>query len=387
MIVADHATILIIHGITEIGGAERELLTILERLPARGYAPCVVLSGNGPLVEELARRDVPTRSAPFPPWRKLAAYPRRASAVRRLRALLSELNPTLVHVNDIWWVPQTLRARAGSPGSTVPLVAHVRQGIEPRKVRPYELAKADLVLAVSHWVERSLQEGGVSPERIETIHSGLDLGKIRDRGDPVQVRNGLGIPPDATLLGTVANPFPIKGYDVMLRALPAILRACPRCHYVIVGRGDAAYERALRKLSERLGVDGHVHFTGFREEVNPILAALDVYVHPSRMESFGISLIEAMAMGRAVVATRTGGIPEIVVEGETGVLVPPEDPEALAVAVCALLGDTPRRRTFGEAGRRRVNDHFTVEVMMERMTRAYTQLLECRRPARVTGPV
>jgi glycosyltransferase involved in cell wall biosynthesis len=379
-------TVLFVHGIGEIGGAERELLIILDHLSGMGYRPNVVCPDQGKLAEELQRRSVEACGGLFPPWRKWYAYPQRGPAIHRLRQLLEARQPALIHVNDIWWVPQTLRARAGSGGSLIPLVAHVRQGIESRKVRLYELDQADLVMAVSHRVERSLQEGGVRPERIETVHSGLDLRKIQDNGDPLTVRSRFGISPDVPLLGTVANLFHVKGLDMMIKAMPAILRLSPRCHYIIVGKGDVAYETELRDLTKRLGVDGHVHFAGFQESVYPILEALDLYVHPARMEGFGIALLEAMAMGRAVVATRAGGIPEIVIEGETALLVAPGDPEALASAVSALLGDPMRRTAFGKAGRRRVEERFTVEVMMGTITRAYARLLESRRPAGVTGP-
>ena len=138
--------ILFVHGITEIGGAERELLGVLENLPRYGYYPVVACPGDGPLVEELLRRGIPRKEAMFVPWRKLWGYLQRAAAIRGLRQVIEMEQPSLLHVNDIWWVPQTLRARAGSGGSLIPLVAHVRQGIESRKVRLYELDQADLVI-------------------------------------------------------------------------------------------------------------------------------------------------------------------------------------------------------------------------------------------------
>jgi len=367
--------ILFVHGITEIGGAERELLGVLENLPRYGYYPVVACPGDGPLVEELLRRGIPRKEAMFVPWRKLWGYLQRAAAIRGLRQVIEMEQPSLLHVNDIWWVPQTLRARAGSGGSLIPLVAHVRQGIESRKVRLYELDQADLVMAVSHRVERSLREGGVRPERIETVHSGLDLRKIQDNGDPLTVRSHFGISPDVPLLGTVANLFHVKGLDMMIKAMPAILRLSPRCHYLIVGKGDVAYETELRDLTKRLGVDGHVHFAGFQESVYPILEALDLYVHPARMEGFGIAVLEAMAMRKPVIATRTGGIPEIVQEGKTGILVSPGEPDKLAQAIVDLLQDSTRRVAMGRSARNRVETMFTVEAMMDRLIAAYGLLL------------
>lgn len=371
--------VLFVHGITEIGGAERELLVMLDRLPQRGYRPIVVCPDGGPLAQELVRRGIETRIAPLPSWRKLFAYPRRASAVRALRDVIALVRPAVIHVNDIWWVPQTLRAVEGLP--RIPIVAHVRQEIEPPKAGRYALDRADLVLPVSRQIQRSLEAGGVRPERLRTLYSGLDMARVKDQEDGRDARRRFGIPAESPVLGTVANLFARKGYEVMFRALPMILKVSPQTHYLIVGTGDADYETRLRTMVEVLGLADRVHFAGFQDSVYPCLAAMDLYVHPALMEGFGIAVLEAMAMRKPVVATMTGGLPEIVQDGETGVLVPPGDSEALAKAVSALLQDPARCRQLGEAGRARVAAHFTVESMMDRLASGYEALLGRTAPA------
>lgn len=368
-----NGAILVVHGITEIGGAERELLVMLDRLPQRGYRPVVACPSGGPLMAELTRRGIETRVAPMPPWRKLFAYPGRAAAIRALRDVIASVRPVLVHVNDIWWVPQTLRAVAGLPG--VPIVAHVRQEIEPPKAGRYELDQAHLVLPVSRQIQRSLEAGGVRPERLRTLYSGLDLACVKDHDDGRDARCRFGIPPEAWVLGTVANLFARKGYEVMLRALPMIVQASPQTQYLIVGTGDADYETRLRAMVKDAGLEARVHFAGFQESVYPCLAAMDLYAHPALMEGFGIAVLEAMAMRKPVVATTTGGLPEIVQDGETGLLVPPGDADALAKAVVALAQDPARCRQLGEAGRARVTTRFTVEAMMDRLVEGYGAVL------------
>lgn len=366
-------TVLFVHGITEIGGAERELLAMLERLPRRGYRPIVACPDGGPLAQELARRGVEMRIAPMPPWRKLFAYPQRAGAVRALRDVIAAVRPALVHVNDIWWVPQTRCAVEGL--APVPIVAHVRQEIEPAKAGRYELAQADLVFPVSRQIQRSLEAGGVLSSRLRVLYSGVEMSRVPEQADGRDIRRTYGIPAEAPLLGTVANLFERKGYEVMLEAFPAIMKASPAVQYLIVGSGDAAYEARLRAMVEVLGLERRVHFAGFQKSVFPCLAAMDLYVHPALMEGFGIAVLEAMAMRKPVVATATGGLPEIVQDGETGMLVPPGDAGALARAVSSLLQDPGRRKQFGEAGRARVAAQFTAEAMMDRLTSGYDTVL------------
>src|SRR5438128_8182117 len=148
--------VLFIHGITEIGGAERELLRVLERLPHFVYRPVVVCGERGPLIEELTRRSIDTRFAPMPPWRKLFAFPRRASAVHALREVIAKERPLLVHVNDIWWVPQAIRAVAQLPDRPLPILPHVRQEIKPHKVRGTKLKKVDRSLRLPERFDKAL---------------------------------------------------------------------------------------------------------------------------------------------------------------------------------------------------------------------------------------
>ena len=368
-------SILFIHGITEIGGAERELLLILEQLQTQGYGLVVVCPERGFLGEELDRLAIEMRCVPLPPWRKIFAYPRRPLAIRRLREVIAEVRPALIHINDIWWVPQALRA---SFGLGIPIVAHVRAQIEPPKVARYGLDQVDAVLPVSRHVRQSLEAGGVRDERLWTVYSGLDMTRVPQKQDGREGGRRFDIPVDALVVGTLANLFPRKGYEMILQALPKILAACPNVHYLIVGDGDAAYEKTLRALVRTLGLERTVHFAGFQEDVYPWLAAMDIYVHPALMEGFGIAVLEAMAMEKPVVASRVGGIPEVVQDGVTGFLVPPEDPEALALALLRLLQEPYTRQCMGRAGRERVEAHFTLERTMMTLQSLYAKLIPTR---------
>lgn len=280
----------------------------------------------------------------------------------------------MIHVNDIWWVPHSVRAVRGASQS-IPIVAHVRQEIEPAKVRRYELDRVEAVIAISRQIEQSLIAGGVSASKARTLYSGIDLSVTQSEFDGRAIRQTIGVPDEAILLGTVANLFPRKGYEVMLRALPAIARAVPRVHYVIVGSDENNYGDRLAQLAQELKVADRVHIVGFQDPVQPFLASLDLYVHPALMEGFGIAVVEAMAMGKAVVATTTGGLPEVVEDGVTGLLVPPDDPDSIAVALQALLSDPVRRQQMGLAGRQRALEQFDLNSSAEAVQQLYEYLL------------
>jgi len=367
--------ILYVHGIEAIGGAERDLIALLKTLDRHKWEPHVVCPGTGPFREQLHAIAVPTHALSLPPWRKPLALFQRRSAVGRLGALVHQLDPAMIHVNDIWWVPHTVRAIASRTSNPVPIVAHVRQEIEPAKVGRYELDCVAAVIAISRQIEQSLITGGVSVKNVRTVYSGIDLSESQLTHDDQAIRRMIGLPNGAVLLGTVANLFSRKGYEVMLRALPAIVRAVPTVHYVIVGSDDHDYADRLKRLAHELKIADRVHIVGFQDPVQPFLASLDLYVHPALMEGFGIAVVEAMAMGKAVVATTTGGLPEVVAQGETGLLVPPGDVESLAVAVVSLLEDKVRREQMGRNGEARAHERFSLDASVAHMEQLYGEVL------------
>jgi len=367
--------ILYVHGIEAIGGAERDLIALLKTLDRHKWEPHVVCPGTGPFRDQLDAIAVPVHALSLPPWRKSRALFQRRSTVRRLEALVNQLAPAMIHVNDIWWVPHTLRAAGSRTSHPVPIVAHVRQEIELEKVRRYELDRAEAVIAISRLIEQSLIAGGVSARNVRTLYSGIDLSERHPTHDDQAIRQMIGLPSGAVLLGTVANLFSRKGYEVMLRAFPAIVHAVPTAHYVIVGSDDSDYANRLKSLAQELKIGDRIHIVGFQDPVQPFLASLDLYVHPALMEGFGIAVVEAMAMGKAVVATTTGGLPEVVAQGATGLLVPPGDAESLAVAVVSLLEDRDQRERMGRNGKARVQERFSLDASVRQVEQLYGEVL------------
>jgi glycosyltransferase involved in cell wall biosynthesis len=372
-------TVLYLHGIGELGGAERDLLAMLGALDRDMWEPHVGCPAGTPLSESLAKEGVARHSVRLGSWRKWYSSLIRWRDVRALGSLLTHLAPALIHVNDIWWVPHTIRAVQGTVALGTPIVAHVRQEIEPEKVRRYALESVDGLIAISKQVELALIAGGVSGESVRTIYSGLSLpvraGAMAHRA---AVYRSLGLSENAVLLGTVAHMFPRKGYDVMIRALPRVIEEVPAVQYVIVGAGQAGYEQELKALASRLNIAERIHFAGFQHDVMPFLSALSLYVHPARMEGFGIAIVEAMAAGKAVVATRVGGIPEVVDHGRTGLLVAPDHPGELSAAILSLLRDERRRNDMGEQAVQVARERFDLKSSIAAIERLYQHVLAAR---------
>jgi glycosyltransferase involved in cell wall biosynthesis len=149
----------------------------------------------------------------------------------------------------------------------------------------------------------------------------------------------------------------------------------PAVHYLIIGGGGDEYCVRLKAIAVERGIAERVHFAGFQESVASYLSALDLYVHPSLKEAFGLAVVEAMAMGKAVVATTTGGLPEVVAQGETGLLVPPGEAESLAAAVVTLLKDRARREHMGLCGKARARERFSLEASVANMEQLYGEIL------------
>jgi glycosyltransferase involved in cell wall biosynthesis len=367
--------ILYVHGIEAIGGAEQDLLLLLRGLDRTQWTPMVACPEQGAFRACVETLGIPVSPIKLPPWRKLPSLFSRYAAVKDFSTLLGSLQPALIHINDIWWVPHTICAVKRLTGGVIPVIVHVRQNIKAEKVRAYLLDQADYILAVSHQVRAVLEQGGVSSPRVSTLYSGVDLAACSEAGDGKSIRARHGIPADALLIGTVANLLPIKGYEVLIKALPAIFAKVPTAHYLIVGAGSGEYPEHLQKLCADQGLADRVHFVGFQNQTWPYLAALDLYVQPSLNEAFGIAAAEAMAMGKAVVASRVGGLPEVVADQQTGLLVSPGNAVELSKAILSLLEDRPRREHLGRCGVARVQEHFNLKTALAGIEQVYAKVL------------
>jgi L-malate glycosyltransferase len=228
----------------------------------------------------------------------------------------------------------------------------------------------DRTIAVSEAVRRFHRRWNLVPaSRIDVVHPFVDPGEFRPASSREQIaaRRVLNIDPSARLIGVVGNVFREKGVHHVIRAMPGILAALPAARLAIVGDGPKVYLRRLAHEAERLGVRRHISWLGHREPVAPVVAALDVLVSPSIDEGLPLRVIEAMAAQVPVIAPAVGSMRECVRDGETGLLVRPRDPGALASACIAILEDPALARRLGCAARADVLSRFTADTQVPRI--------------------
>jgi glycosyltransferase involved in cell wall biosynthesis len=357
----------VLHVITTVdpGGAENHLLTLAVAQARAGHAvDLAYLRGEG-------RREGALAAAGVRPIRLGRARRPSPGALLRLASLIRSARYSVVHAHLIEGELAAALALTLAPGPRLVITRHNDDPFWRRRVvrrlANWLAGRADRVIGISDHVGRSFADLGVPVEKLTTIHYGLEPAEAG------RARAELGIPHDGPLLGAVGRLVEQKGHDVLLRALAEL----PGARLAIVGEGPA--EADLRARAASLG--DRVHWLGWRPDGAECMAAFDVFVHPSRWEGLGLVLLEAMALARPIVASRVSAIPEIVVDGETGWLVPPDDPAALAGALRAAIDDPAEARRRGLAGRRRLDACFTVARMTAATTAVYDRAVAGSRGA------
>lgn len=245
----------------------------------------------------------------------------------------------------------------------LPITSKISYSVLPHKV-----------IAVSLAVKRYLVSAGVPETQVAVIPTGVDLNHFDPETCSGTLRAELGIPETSPIVGTVAILRYKKGHRTILDAIPKVLNAFPNAHFVFAGDGPQASE--LRGIATDQGLTGRVHFLGLRRDVVNVLRSLDIFVLPTLQEALGTAFLEAQAMGVPVIGTRVGGVPEALSEGETGLLVPPENATALAESIVDLLRDSTRRKKMAVAARPWIRARYSVESMGKAVHAQYLELLK-----------
>ncbi|MBN1993495.1 MAG: glycosyltransferase [Anaerolineae bacterium] len=356
------------HLITElsVGGAQKALFRLLKYLDRDRFAPVVacLYNGEGTVATEIRNLDIPVFDLGMTAkWR--------GDALGRLYRLLRREQPDILHT---WLFHANLPGRVLGRLAGVPVIICAERTMVMESEWRYRLNRStiklvDRVIANSANVrEFCLSHIGLPAEKVVVIPNGIELNPAPPPARAA-ARQSLGLPLESLVVGAVSRFAPVKGLDVLLRALVQV----PHARLVVVGDGP---ERAnLTQLAGDLGITQQVHWAGYRADVPHLLPAFDLFVQPSWHEGLPNTILEAMAAGLPVVATAVGGTPEVVVDGVTGLIVPPGDPMALAGAIHHLLVDTNLRGQMGRAGQSRVQQHFDIQQNVERTESLYKELL------------
>ncbi|MBA7597473.1 D-inositol-3-phosphate glycosyltransferase [subsurface metagenome] len=345
-----------------IGGTEHYLLSLVQRLNKRKYEVRVgYLKERGPLAEAIEREGI-------------SLYP--LSCPWRLFLFLRKERIQLLHT---YLYRANIMGRIIGRIAGVPVIISSQRSTDDWRRWHHSVADrwtarfANKIIANSEVVrKRLIHREGISEEKITVIYSGIDLNKFRVN---IRVkREALGIKPRSTVMGTVARLHPAKGLTYLLKTLKQVKDTIPEATLLIMG--DGPIKKKLEEETVSLGLKERVIFTGFRQDIPQLLSLLDVFVLPSLWEGLPSSLLEALAMGKPVVATDVGGVREIIQDRVHGLLVPPRDPGALAQAILWMLKNKKEAQEMAKRGKERVEKYFTVDRMIEETEKLYDELIQ-----------
>ncbi len=350
---------------TGFSGGEVQVFPLLEGLRRRGWE-CILIAPPGSRALEEARRSrFEVRAVPMRSDLDLFSVSRLARAMRECEAGLVHL-----HTGRATWLGGLAARRAGLPAITT---RRMDRGVKPgwRTRYIYERCTQRAV-AISDAVARRLREGGVDPERIVVVKSSVDPGALVPARPRAVVRAEFGLRDDETALLVLASLVHRKGVDVLIEALAHLSPGVGEWRLLVAGDGP---ERSSLKERARTLLPGRVLFLGRRDDKADLLAACDVFCLPSRAEGLGVAALEAMAVGKPVVATRVGGLGEAVIEGRTGILAQPGDAASLTAKLDLVLRERSLRERLGDNGPARVAEGYLADQMVEAYERIYGEVL------------
>jgi glycosyltransferase involved in cell wall biosynthesis len=369
------------------GGTERQFTNLAVGLDhQRFHVEFGCLRLRGSLADELRAHDIGVREYPI----RSFYHPQAALAQLRFGRQLRRDDVDVVHAynfyGNVFAVPA---ARLAGVPVVIASIRDMGVYLDAAQLRAQRWAclMADRVLVNADAIRRWLVSDGYDEARIAVIPNGIDLARFESTPAPSTLRAEYAIDPGAPIVLLVSRLVPRKGIEHFLEAATRVLRQFPDARFVVVGEPatpkvrpdgtrEPSFRTVLEALAARLGVSRQVIFTGLRRDIPALMAEAAVSVLPSLSEGLSNVLLESMAMGSPVVATRVGGAPEAIEHGVSGLLVPPGAPAELARAITALLADPARAARLGRAARRVAADRYSLERMVHDTTREYHRLLE-----------
>ncbi len=358
------------------GGGEVSLKLLLSGLDRARFSPVLALPERGGLEEAARELEIPARVVNIPPLRHAAAPLRVIGAADRLSRLIRQDGIELLHVNAT--ARGALPAAVSARFAGIPALWHVRILNSEGALDRIMFSMYPKIVTNSDATGQKFRRFSGWREKVVTVHNPVDLESFRPSAPDEKVRAAFGAAPGDMLVGVVGRLVEFKGHKYLIEAADIIARGTDavarRIKFVVVG-GGPLMEECLRRARESAAADGIV-FTGHRDDVAAVMNSLDIFVLPSVEEHFGRVVIEAMACEKPVIATRAGGVPEIIEDGVSGLLVPPCDSESLARAIVMLAGAPERRAAFGRAARDRAVRSFSLPGHVDAIQNIYADLLD-----------
>jgi glycosyltransferase involved in cell wall biosynthesis len=370
--------ILHISSARSLGGGERHLADLARALHERGHEVYAALPARSPLRSELD--TLPASNIFSLPLRNALDF----GSALELARLMREHQIEIVHAHVARDYTLAALAVRQWPQAKLVITRHVLFRLN--RLHSITFRHVHRVIAVSHAVGRALIAQKIFPAcKIKVIPNGINFRRFDaslEGFDREAFRRRMNIPQGSFLIGTVGEIKRQKGHEEFLRAAAIITRGKTSAHFIIAGADSTRtgeHRAALERIISELGLTNRVHFTGWLDEVAPLMGALDVYVSASRTESFGLAIVEAMAAGLPVVATATEGALEIIDDAETGVIVPVGDYEALAAGVLHLLKDEDERARLGASASARARERFDFKRMVDATEKVYLEVINAER--------
>ena len=351
------------------GGQNQVLLTV-NGLRAIGHRAALVAHPSGELRRRMAQG---LELIPLTPRTEMDL-----SAAWRLSRVLTRLQPDVIHAHDPHGVAMAALALSFSASSRTsggPALVAARRvdfHLKANAFSRWKHLQVDCFIAASDAIRHMLLTDGIDPERTVTVHEGVDLEAIA-AAPPVNVHEVFWLPHGAPVVGNVAALVPHKGQRHLIDAAQLVVREVPDARFLVLGEGELRPQLERHVRDHHL--EKHVLLPGFRADIIGCLKGFDLFAMSSVTEGLGTSLLDAMACAKPIVATRAGGIPEVVEDGSNGLLVEPRDQRAMAAAIVRLLKDESLRRDMGEAGLSRVREYFTIGQMVAKTADVYSHVV------------
>jgi len=347
-------------------GGQNQVLNTVMGLRALGHRTMLVAHSEGAL-RQRAKEGLDL--LPLAPKTEMDL-----TAAWRLSRIVKQLKPDIIHAHDPHAVAMAALALSMSTQPAKPPLVAARRvdfHLKGNALSRWKYRQVDSFICASEAIRQMLIGDGVPGARTVTVHEGIDIERV-DAAEPANLHGEFWLPHHAPIVGNVAALVGHKGQKHLIEAARLVLPQMPDARFIIAGEGEL--KPALERQIKDHHLEKHVLLAGFRPDVLSLHKAFDIFVMSSVTEGLGTSLLDAMAAGKPIVATRTGGIPEVVADGETGLLVPPRDEEALADAIVRLLKDPDLRREMGEAGRVRARNLFSLERMVQNTLNVYQRV-------------